>query len=843
MRTPPRRAAWLITVGALLTACGGSHSQSDYGATVELRTSELTVTVQKAPFSIAVADRRGALLAEASDADQGSLAYWRGADAQHLVRTSVPYQRDGARVTFDVETTEGPGADASVSIELGGDGTVAVELAPPMPDTVTEAGDTFVAPAGERYYGLTERMISDGAVGAASEVSPQAVGSLDRRGELVPISVAPTIAIYTPFLHSSHGYGLFVDGPMQGQFDVANTAPDRLAVRFNFEPRAGRFRYYVFPGPSHAAILDHYTALTGRPWLPPRWAYKHMRWRDEHASGPTAMLDGIEMNAAFVEDVTMYEALGFPSPGWYNFDRPWTTGATGSCPGAGFARFEFDPVRFPNAAQMIAALAARGTRTVVFNAPWACGDPSDPLDNAYDAVRDGYLAPNDVELDFTNPAATQWWQQKIANFVSTTGISGFKLDRGDETVPSEPTDIYFDGRNGLELHNDYPRLYVQAYHDTLQAVRPDDWVTMTRPGYAGSQAYGLYWGGDTTGANAFGVGDGTDKGLRSALISLQRLAFMGFPNWGTDTGGYYQFKQRDVFARWLEFSAFCPVMEIGGGLRIGNGTDGPHAPWDMPTDPQYDQEMIGIYRYYTWLHHELVPYSYSEGVRANQTGHPIATPLVFEYPDDAAVGDLWDEYLYGPWLLVAPLWQDGARSRDVYLPTDAWTDFWDDDQYLVGPLTLPDVSVPLDRLPLYIRLGAIVPLEVVNSVTGLGSEASAGRLTLALYPHHTSRYDLREEGGAVTTITSEKQGAYDAPAAIRVTTSPATQDYVLRVHAGFAPTRVLLDGAALVECADQTAFDDPTAACAWLANDAGHVLVKFSTRGTGATVTIDPAGT
>ncbi len=476
MRTPPPRLAAILALLGALAACdsSGTDHDSDSGATVELRTPKLAVTVRKAPFTISVADSRGVLLAEAPAMDLGSLAYWRGDDAHHVVRTTGPRTRGGGRVTFDVETTEGPGANASVSVELGDDGTVVVELAPSAPETVTAAGDTFVASAGERYYGLTERIISDGRLGSASEVAPQAVGSLDRRGELVPISVAPTIAIYTPFLHSSRGYGLFVDGPMEGRFDVASTQSDRLAVRFNFDPT------------------------------------------------------------------------------------------------------------------------------------------------------------------------------------------------------------------------------------------------------------------------------------------------------------------------------------------------------------------------------ELVPYSYSEGVRANQSGHPIATPLVFEYPSDPAVGDLWDEYLYGPWLLVAPIWRDGERTRAVYLPAGAWTDFWDDAQLLVGPLTLPDVSVPLDRVALYIRLGAIIPLEVVNSVTGFGSEASAGRLTLAIYPHQTSRYDLRQEGGATIAITSAKQGAYDQGASIRVTTSAATLDYLLRIQANFAPASVTLNGTRLSECVDQAAIDDPNGTCTWLSEEGRRVLVKYSTAGSPAAVVLTP---
>jgi alpha-D-xyloside xylohydrolase len=156
-----------------------------------------------------------------------------------------------------------------------------------------------------------------------------------------------------------------------------------------------------------------------------------------------------------------------------------------------------------------------------------------------------------------------------------------------------------------------------------------------RTGYAGSQRYGIFWGGDTPGRNNFGTSVPTDLGLRSAILSLARVAFMGFPIWGTDTGGYYQFGQRDVFARWLEFGAVCPLMEIGGGNQGG----GQHAPWDMPTQPHDDTEMIDIYRRYVTLHHELVPLLYSLALEAGASGRPLARPLVFDLPSDPAVGE------------------------------------------------------------------------------------------------------------------------------------------------------------------------------------------------------------
>src|SRR4029077_14917567 len=117
----------------------------------------------------------------------------------------------------------------------------------------------------------------------------------------------------------------------------------------------------------------------------PRWAFRHLRWRDEHQIGPPAQLDGVDMNADLVDDVTMYEALGIPA-GTYEFDRPWTSGTTDRGQN-GFASFEFDPDRFPNSAEMLAALQRRGYHIVVFGAPWALGD------NAVDAEHFGYYAP------------------------------------------------------------------------------------------------------------------------------------------------------------------------------------------------------------------------------------------------------------------------------------------------------------------------------------------------------------------------------------------------------------------------------------------------------------------
>jgi alpha-glucosidase (family GH31 glycosyl hydrolase) len=363
---------------------------------------------------------------------------------------------------------------------------------------------------------------------------------------------------------------------------------------------------------------------------------------------------------------------------------------------------------------MLAALRRRGYTLMIWSGAWMCG--SDAGDNGLEAQTLGFLAPRpagappaapfcddtagtDFILDVTNADAQAWWQAKVAAFLQQYGIQGIKLDRGEEHIPSAVTDVWADGRTGGEVRNDYPRLQAKIHHDALAQVWGDDFALVSRPSYTGTAPYAIFWGGDIPGSETFGGGPGTDLGLRSAIISQQRAAFLGVPIWGSDTGGYYQFKDREVFARWLEFSAFSGIMEIGG--------KGTHAPWDMPTAPRVDQELIAIYQRFTRLRATLQPYIVVAAARA-RWGMPIVRPMPFFDRKDRKLDDLWDQYLFGPDLLVAPVWQVGQRSRTVYLPRGRWQSYWDRSKTYRGRRTLT-VDVPLDTIPVFVRAGAAVP--------------------------------------------------------------------------------------------------------------------------------------
>jgi len=585
-------------------------------------------------------------------------------------------------------------------------------IEPPAPETVDALGDRWQSPADERIYGLTERLrdsplLAPGTVDIPREdLVPVEAGGLDRRGERVEMIVTPTFSVYGPFFHSSRGYGLAVSGTAIGWFDVARDHPEQLVFRFETgnAPESRVLRFHLFHGPGHAQILDEYTALTGRPFVPPDWAFLHWRWRGELRTGDPVAVDGTPINRDVADDVLMYEQLGIP-PGVYLFDRPVLEGEYG------FARWAWDTQRLPNVEQMLDALNRRGYRLMMWSSLWACG--SGPGDNGSDALVLGFLAPggsgpprcddvlgNNFILDPTSAAARSFWRDRVRDFFRQHGIRGVKLDRGEEHIPSEASDVWADGRNGREVRNDYPTLQAKIHHDAITEAFPGDSLVLTRSGYTGTQQWAIVWGGDITGSERFGNGPGTDLGLRSAIISQQRAAFLGYPIWGSDTGGYYEFKDRDVFARWLEFSAFSGIMEIGGV--------GAHAPWDMPTEPAYDEEMIAIYRRYTTFRERLQPYLVAAARDARATGLPLVRSLVFDWPDDPAVGDLWDEYLLGPDLLVAPVWRTGERAREVYLPAGSWRSLWDESQRFAGPVTVT-VDAPLDTIPVFVRGYAAAP--------------------------------------------------------------------------------------------------------------------------------------
>jgi len=613
----------------------------------------------------------GALPALFFESDTGS----RALQGDPIVeRTDV----DGYRASYGLDG----GRRAHVELQWTPAETLLVTLRVDPADDIRRLGAQLAAAADEHFVGLLERTIDN----------PDADGrplstALDLRGQIVSMVVKPTASLYLPFFISSAGYGLFVEGTWPGVFDLAASRGD--ATAFSFE--GPELKFHVIPGPSPAAILARYVQLAGRPHVPPKWAFLPWRYRDEHQNF-SRFYDGTPyagpFNQQLVEDVLMLQAYDIPL-GVYWIDRPWAIGREG------YSDFEWDRQRIPNPERMIQWLDGKGIKFLLWIAPWIQGSIVD------DARRRGFLMPGPASLDprahidFTNPAATAWWQDKLRKLVET-GVAGFKLDRGDEEVPNRIDLRTADGRTTREIRNDYPRLYAAAVHQLLSARRGDDFILMPRAGYTGSPPLGAFWAGDTK---------TSEWGLRSAIIAAQRAAVMGFSLWGSDIGGYGDPLDREVLARWIAFGAFTPIMQVGPTQNRGL--------WDMPGSPGYDTELIAIWRLYAKLHTTLQPYSVKHAQIAHDTGVPMIRPLFVAFPDDRRAWEAWEEFMYGDEILVGAIWRKGQREMSVYLPEGDWLDVWNPTYRIAGPATVT-VDCPLYKIPLFVRPNVVTTRTIGN---------------------------------------------------------------------------------------------------------------------------------
>ena len=537
----------------------------------------------------------------------------------------------------------------------------------------------------EYYTGLMERVV-DGP--QAASWAPRRKEAMDLRGQKVEMIIKPTTSVYAPFYLSSRGYAVFIKGNWPGYFDFAASDPE--SVKIEFEGPSFELKIYTA---SHPADLVRQHALdAGPPFLPPKWMFTPWRWRDEHKQRPT-YYDGTVVtgpfNSEIMEDVLLMKAYGIPN-GVYWIDRPWGPGVPW-----GYDDFEIDNRRLPHFAEMVKWLEGNGTKTVLWIAPFFQGEM------AKEAHAKGYTLASQVRpatgnnypmVDLTNPAAKAYWQSGVAKLLKL-GVAGFKLDRGEENIPEAGPFKVFDGRSIRENRNAYPPMYVKAVYEIASKYRKD-FVLMSRAAYTGSSAYGVFWGGD--------IG-GTQEGLRASIIAAQRAAVMGYSNWGSDACGYnQQLLEQEVCGRWLAFSAFTPIMEVGPTRNVGF--------WSLPREPSYDAELIAIWRLYARLHQRLVDYSFRHAQEASKTGLPIIRPLFLVDPKARQAWTNWWTYLYGRDILVSPLWEKRRRTQEVYLPSgDKWRDAWNPDRIYQGGQTIT-VKAELHQLPLFIRAGSGVDL-------------------------------------------------------------------------------------------------------------------------------------
>jgi alpha-D-xyloside xylohydrolase len=539
----------------------------------------------------------------------------------------------------------------------------------------------------EYFTGLMERVI-DGPQQASW--APGITTAMNLRGEKVDMILKPTTSVYAPFYLSSRGYGLLVKTYWPGKYDFCVSDPN--AVQISFEGPSVAFKVYASGQP--AEVVKAHALDAGPPFLPPKWSFTPWRWRDEHRIR-TNYYDGTPVagpfNALVMEDVLMMRAFGIPC-GVYWIDRPWGPGKNG------YDDFEIDPKRLPHFGKMVEWLNAQDTKTVLWIGPFFQGHmETNALKNGWNLAGQKPQRNNYPLADFSNPAAKKYWQDGVAKLLKL-GVAGFKLDRAEEGIPDDGPYTIHDGRSLREQRNNYPVMYVKAAYEVAKQHRGDDFLCMPRAAYHGSSPYGVFWGGDIGGNN---------EGLRGSIIGQQRAAVMGYPNWGSDTCGYSRpTLEQELCIRWLAFSCFSPIMEVGPTKDVGF--------WNLPREPKYDTNVIAAWRMYARLHQRLVDYGYEHAKEATKTGMPIVRPLFFVDPQAPAAWDNWWTYLYGRDLLVSPVWAKGQQTQQVYLPAgEKWQDAWNLETIHDGGQTIT-VDAPAHKIPIYIRVGSNLELGDLN---------------------------------------------------------------------------------------------------------------------------------
>ena len=474
-----------------------------------------------------------------------------------------------------------------------------------------------------------------------------------------------------PFYLTNAGYGVFVNTPGHVSFEVASEVVSR--VQFSVEGQT--LEYFVIYGPSPKEILRKYTALTGRPALPPAWSFG--LWlstsftTNYDEATVTRFIDGMaERNLPLSV---------------FHFDCFWMRELN-------WCDFEWDARTFPDPPAMLARLKSRGLRISLWINPYIA--QRSPL---FAEGRDaGYLLkrpngdvwqwdlwqPGMALVDFTNPDAREWYAAKLGALLDM-GVDCFKTDFGERV----PTDVaYFDGSDPLRMHNYYTYLYNETVFDLLRKRRGEgEAVLFARSATAGSQQFPVHWGGDC---------ESSFEAMAESLRGGLSLGASGFGYWSHDIGGFEGTPDAQLFMRWVAFGLLSAHSRV-------HGSGSYRVPW------LFGDEAVEVLGTFTRLKYQLMPYLYGAAGSAHDQGVPVMRPMVLEFPDDPACTYLERQYMLGDSLLVAPVFAaDGEVS--FYVPAGTWTRLRTGEP-VTGPAWLTERHGVLS-LPLLVRPNTVLPL-------------------------------------------------------------------------------------------------------------------------------------
>lgn len=505
-------------------------------------------------------------------------------------------------------------------------------------------------------------------------------GRLDKVGRTIDVDMEEALGTVTPrayknvpFWVTTAGWGVFANHDARLTAWIGSRSAPQLQVAVDDD----WFDAFVHVGDVRA-VLEAHTALTGRPNVPPDWSFGFWQSKISYSSAAETLEVARRMRA---EDLP-FDVLHLDTH-WFRSD--W------------LCDLEFDPVRFPDPAGYLGAMADMGVKVSLWQLPYL-PEGSALFDEL--AAVDGFVRRDDGSIydvglcfspdweggrvgciDFSNPAAVEVHQRWLGRLLDL-GVRAIKVDFGEQA----PVDgVYHDGTPGHRMHNRYPLLYNRAVAEATHA-RTGEWIIWARSATAGSQRYPLHWGGDSSA--------GWDNLFADVAGGLS-LGLCGFPFWSMDIGGFLGEPDDELLVRWLQAGLFLSHSRIHG---FGN-----RELYDRGATTDLARDLLH-------LRYRLLPYLLGQAHLSAGAGVPLARALVIDHPDDPGTWHVSDQWLLGDDLLVAPV-ADPAGNRRVYLPEGEWVHWFTGERHR-GPCWL-DTHSPIEEFPLYQRAASLVPLGPV----------------------------------------------------------------------------------------------------------------------------------
>lgn len=441
-----------------------------------------------------------------------------------------------------------------------------------------------------------------------------------------------------PFYMSNRGYGVFVNHPELVSFEIGSEKVQRV----QFSVPGESLDYFLIYGPTPKQVLERYTALTGRPALPPPWSFG--LWLS--TSFTTSYDEGTV--TSFIQGMADRDLPLHV----FHFDCFWMKEFQ-------WVDFEWDRRVFPDPEAMLRRLKERGLRICL----WINSYVAQKSAMFDEGMAGGYLVKlpdGDVWqwdrwqagmglVDFTNPDACRWYGDKLRDLIDM-GVDCFKTDFG-ERIPVDV--VYHDGSDPVKMHNYYTYLYNKTVFEVLEEkLGKGNATVFARSATAGCQQFPVHWGGDST---------ATFESMAESLRGGLSLSLCGFGFWSHDISGFEQTAPPEVYKRWCAFGLLSSHSRLHGSQSY-------RVPW------LFDEESVEALRFFTKLKCRLMPYLFDAARQAHTSGIPMMRPMLLEFPDDPASDTLDRQYMLGESLLVAPVFSDEG-TVDYYLPSGRWTNF------------------------------------------------------------------------------------------------------------------------------------------------------------------------